>query len=223
MRIPSLFCPPSNGELRPLWGPPASQLGTSHKLHTWLRENSGSLAPVLRFVDNVVYNLTPRAKGGKHLGGYGLAGLSGYVSLSGMPTAQQPLQHPSAVSLPRSLGSATAHAAHYCRSAHWISLLLPAEGSSSHNLTPPLSGLSPSVRSQLQDCVCGLSRPSSLLTSHVCFHLLTFRCFNEWMSQECLYVVQGILCWVIAVQIVEISRGETKGISHIAIPLIPLL
>lgn len=54
------------------------------------------------------------------------------------------------------------------------------------------------------------------------FHLSTYptRYFSMYeISQLCLSIEQGFLRWVIAVQIVETLRGETKGISHAAIPL----
>lgn len=41
------------------------------------------------------------------------------------------------------------------------------------------------------------------------------RCFDERISQICLCVEQGILCWIIAVQLVT-SKGEIRGPSHAA-------
>lgn len=55
-----------------------------------------------------------------------------------------------------------------------------------------------------------------------CLPMFTSRCFNAGISQACLYIEQGILCCIIAVQIVEISGGEIKGIYHTAIPLMSL-
>lgn len=51
-----------------------------------------------------------------------------------------------------SLGLAAADIVHSCRNAHCISLLLPAEGSTSH-LIPPLSRLSLAVSSRRQGCI----------------------------------------------------------------------
>lgn len=40
-------------------------LRTSHRVHPLWREKNNSIVPVLEFADNVLLNLTPRAKGGE--------------------------------------------------------------------------------------------------------------------------------------------------------------
>lgn len=119
--------------------------------------------------------------------------------------------HPCCV-LPRSLGSAAVHTTHSCRDAHWVSLLLPTEGSTS-NWLPPLSGLSLTMCSWLQGCVYGSSESFSFPTSPFCSHLPTFRYFDEQISQPCLCIGQGILsyccsnCWNL--------KGRDQGdLSH---------
>ena len=93
---------------------------TNHRAHPLVRENSGSIVLEHGFVDNVLHNMTPRAKGGKdwEAGGYRLAGFCGLVSQSRMTTTGQLWSHIHAVSLPWSLGSSTACAALSCRNAH---------------------------------------------------------------------------------------------------------
>lgn len=113
----------------------------------------------------------------------------------------------------------------YCSLLQECSLNLfaaPAEGSASHTLIPAPSGPSPTVSSRLQGCVHSSSRPSPFFTSTVSFHLPTFRGLNAWITQTCFCVEQGLFCPITAVQTVEISRGETRGISHAAIPLMSL-
>lgn len=75
------------------------------------------------------------------------------------------------------------------------------------------------MSSQIQGCVHVSSQFFSLLATLVHSHLPTFRCSNVWVSQVCLSIEWEILCWTVAVQIVEISRGETKGITHTTVPL----
>lgn len=57
----------------------------------------------------------------------------------------------------------------------------------------------------------------SLLLAHS--YMLTFRCFNAGISQMCLCAEHGILCWIIAAQIIVTSRGATRGTSYNTIPL----
>lgn len=83
-----------------------------------------------------------------------------------------------------------------------------------------LSSLGPAMSSWLQSCICGLSQPYSLLTSLICCTCPPLEALMDRSFQACLYIEQGISCWVIAVQIVENLRGEILGISHIIIPLI---
>ena len=101
-----------------------------------------------------------------------------------------------------------------------ISLLLLAEGSTSHSLIPTLSGWklqwTPGCRAA---SVAHLS--FSLLASLVGSHLPTFTCCNLQISQMFWCIEQGVFCWIVAVQIVETSRGETKGISQCPPPLHP--
>lgn len=80
----------------------------------------------------------------------------------------------------------------------------------------------PAVSSWLPGCICSPPEPSSLLASPICSLLSTFRCSNVQISQASLYVEQGILCRVIDIQLVEISVGKTKGISHTTVPLTSL-
>lgn len=47
----------------------------------------------------------------------------------------------------------------------------------------------------------------------ICYCLPTFRCFNERVSQACLYIEQKIL-WIIVYQFIKVSGGDTKVISH---------
>ena len=70
-----------------------------------------------------------------------------------------------AVSLPRSLGSATASTAHSHRNFHGIPLLLLAEGIASHNLIPPLCGPSFTVGCRAVGQHPGLFSP----LFHYCF------------------------------------------------------
>lgn len=127
------------------------------------------------------------------------------VPLPGMRTTQQPQRHPCAVSLPKSLGSAAAQAAHSCRSAHQISLLLPAEGkhrpqpNSCPLRTEPLGGLwaiglrpwiiSAFLPSHLH------SQPFSLLASPICSHVTTCGCFNGRIS-----LIPQVRLWVAFVE-----------------------
>lgn len=63
-------------------------------------------------------------------------------------------------------------------------------------------------------CVPDLSGFFSLLTILVHSHLPTFRCFNVQISHMCLCIEQGILCWMVAVQITETSRGQGELSCH---------
>ena len=126
-----------------------------------------------------------------------------------MLIARQPWPHLCAPSLPRSPGLATASTAPSCRNAHCISLALPAKGRASHNLSPPLTWLSPSVSSSCR--AASVAQLFSLLASPICSYSPTFRYFQCAHLSDMHIVEQGILCWIIAVQIVETSREETKG------------
>ena len=44
----------------------------------------------------------------------------------------------------------------------------------------------------------------------------TLRCLSAWISQACLYVEKGILCWIIVVPVVVTSKGKTWRSSHAA-------
>ena len=148
--------------------------------------------------------------------------LHGFVSLSGMLTMKQPRLHLCPPPSPRSLGSGTAYIAHSCRSAHPIALLLQAEEQVSHNLIPLQSRWAPPwtlgsgavswfVSAFLPACLPGLPPLASL------------RCFHVKISQVCLCIEQGHFCSITAVQIVESSRGENKGIPHATILLTSLM
>ena len=76
-----------------------------------------------------------------------MGGFLVFVSLAGMPAAQQPQPLLCAFSLSRSLSSAITHTACSCRNAHQISLLLQAEKRTSHNWFPSLSRLSSAMKS----------------------------------------------------------------------------
>lgn len=154
---------------------------------------------VCRYI-NVLHNLTQRVKDGELWEATGWQGFWLCFSAWNDNHLTTIATHPCCV-LSRSLGSAAVHPTYFCRNAHWISLLLPTEGSTSHNWLPPLSGLSPTMCSWLQSCVYGSSEPFSLPTSPFCSHLPTFRYFNEQISQPCSCIGQGILsnscsnCW----------------------------
>ena len=47
----------------------------------------------------------------------------------------------------------------------------------------------------------------------ICSCLPTFRCFHASISQACLYVEQWILCWIIALQIIEISARPRGSLT----------
>lgn len=60
-----------------------------------------------------------------------------------------------------------------------------------------------------QDCVCGSHLcPSACHISSDGSNMPTFRCFNVKISQTCLCVEWGLLCWIIAIRLVVTSRGE---------------
>lgn len=147
---PSLFCPPSNGNFGTLQSPLEPQAGTSHGAHPLLRGNSDPIIPVLRFVNNVLHNPTPRVKGDESWESRGsrTPWLCFSVLNSNCQTTAAAAQ---CCVLPRSLGSAAAQVAHFCRSAQQVSLLLLAEGNTSHNRILPFP------------CIHGSPEPSSLL------------------------------------------------------------
>ena len=106
---------------------------------------SDSVVPVLEFADNVLLNLTPRAKGGELWEVMGWLG-SVVLYLCQMPTAQQLQHHLCAVSLPRSLGSAPARTSTLAGMPIESLLLLTDEGIS-HSLTSLLTKLSTTMTS----------------------------------------------------------------------------
>lgn len=59
--------------------------------------------------------------------------------------------------------------------------------------------------------ICGSLELFSLLTSLVRSHLPTYRWFNVWISQTCLCVEQGVLCGIIAVQLLTNERDKPRG------------
>lgn len=134
--------------------------------------------------------------------------LYGFVSLSGMLTGLQPLPHSSAVSWPGTwaqpqlvlftlIGMLTKF---LCSS--WLS------GVRATAQFLPFPG-----RASLWAFSCRTASvaPFSFLPfSPPCLHshLPTFRCFDAHISQECLCIHYGIPCRVIAIQIVETSRGS---------------
>lgn len=81
--------------------------------------------------------------------------------------------------------------------------------------TRSLSSPRCAASSKLQGCIF------AFLPSHipVYYRLPTFKCFYVYVSQVCLCIEQGILCWIIIGLLVVISLGEAKGISHTFISL----
>lgn len=98
-------------------------------------------------------------------------------------------------SLPRPLGSATVHTNRSFRNTHCISLLLPAEGSTSANLILPLFRLSLTVNSGPRDPGCILGTNSALLPSHLPrFLLLAHLQLFQYSDLSDVFVEQEILC-----------------------------
>lgn len=60
----SLFCLPGNGNVRSDGVPSCTNPGTDHRMHHLLREKGNSVVPVVGFAENVLWNPTPRVKGG---------------------------------------------------------------------------------------------------------------------------------------------------------------
>lgn len=56
------------------------------------------------------------------------------------------------------------------------------------------------------------------ITSSTHFSMSTFRYSDAWIFQACLYVVQGIVCWVTILWIIVSLRRETKESSLLILP-----
>lgn len=177
--------------------PPAPNPGPVMVLHPLLRAKSVSVVPFLRFADNVLYNLTSRAKGVEHLEVIGRLQGSRLLWLCFSAWNVDWLT----ISIIRWFALAQVFrldCSSYCPflQGYPLNLSTPtAEGSTSHNPITPLSTVSPVMSSWLQGCSPGSSQHFTLLTSLVCSHLANFRCFNVQISWVCFLVEQGILCW----------------------------
>lgn len=141
-QLPSLlFCPSSNGNLRPHGLPspslPNPQLSRRLPCHLGKKYFCSNCFWVCKQCA-----LQPNSKGEGRLreGSQVL-----WLSLSTLSIARQPWSHLCASSLSTSLVSAAAYTVHSFRNTHWISLLLPAEGSAIHNAIPLPSLLSPAM------------------------------------------------------------------------------
>lgn len=66
-----------------------------------------------------------------------------------------------------------------------------------------------------------ISVPSHLYISSAHSDMPTFRCLHAWVS-DTFVCWEGILCWIIFVQLDITLRGETKGSSHSAVMLMSL-
>lgn len=118
------------------------------------------------------------------------------------------------------LGSAAALTSGSCRSTHRSSLLLQPEGSTSHNRVRPCSMLSPAVSSWPQCWVRGCLSPSPLV-SPSCSHLATLNisvCGH--LRLACVLSRESFVALRLF-KLLKLQRGESKGSSHAAIPVMP--
>lgn len=107
-----------------------------------------------------------------------------------------------------SLGSASPHTDHSDRTAHCVSFLLWAQ-------EVPTTWFLPSPKNLSELWAASMAPVSTVLPSLLAHsYMLTFRCFNAGISQMCLCAEHGILCWIIAFQIVITLRGVTRGTSY---------
>lgn len=130
-------------------------------------------------------------------------------------TAWQPQLHLCPPSLPNSLCLATICTNYSYQNAYLIvSLLLWAIGSAASNLISLLFNTHSELLA-VSLAPVSTSLPSSFSTLT---YLPTFRFFYTWISQMYLCIEQGILWWMIAVQIVVISVGIDRPVELLTLP-----